>query len=114
MKTAGRLTNACSQYGAEFGRASDLIPAVTRGIRPTLRRVPLSDPDCYDSGGAYWGGPSNLYRVTWEERKWEGTVGNLRIIPVLRQYFFRAQSEQSARCRVKELFPSAHFPSLNE
>lgn len=58
-------TKGYSQYGASMGRSSDL-PEDTDAI-VTVRRVPL-DEGGYDPGGAYWGGPSNLYHVTDGER----------------------------------------------
>jgi len=46
------------KYGAPMGRSNyDPIPA---GTKVYLQRVPLVD-GAYDKGGAYWGGPSNLY-----------------------------------------------------
>ena len=48
---------ACNQYGANMGRRN-----LTEGIpeRLHLQRVRMVD-GCYDTGGAYWGGPADLY-----------------------------------------------------
>ena len=53
-------TKGYSQYGASMGRSGSLPDA--EGTL-TLRHVALVDGG-YDHGGAYWGGPNNLYMVT--------------------------------------------------
>lgn len=50
-----------SRYGAPMGRRSDNY---LEG-KAKCRRVILVDGD-YDLGGAYWGGPTNLW-VVWDE-----------------------------------------------
>ncbi len=52
-------TKGCSQFGAQMGRRSERIVDMQEPF--ILLHVPL-DGD-YDSGGAYWGGPNNLYCV---------------------------------------------------
>lgn len=48
---------ACDQYGASMGRSSQ-----KEGNPETLllQKVKFED-GCYDLGGAYWGGPENLW-----------------------------------------------------
>lgn len=52
-------TKGCSQYGAQMGRRE--VELNEEGTL-TIRHVALTDG--YDHGGAYWGGPDNLYMVT--------------------------------------------------
>jgi hypothetical protein len=46
--------------GAMMGRPT-IVPADYAGERLSLRRVPLTDSNCYDPGGCYWGSPANLW-----------------------------------------------------
>ena len=52
--------NVSSKYGAPMGRRSDKVFGKVH-----LERVPFVDGD-YDQGGAYWGGPANLW-CAWNE-----------------------------------------------
>jgi hypothetical protein len=54
--------NVSSKYGAPMGRRET---ANLEG-KVHLQRVPLYD-GCYDKGGAYWGGPSNLW-CAWNDK----------------------------------------------
>jgi hypothetical protein len=56
--------NGGSKYGAWMGRKSDLPHDSTGPL--TIRKVPL-DEGGYDSGGAYWGDPDDLYVATDED-----------------------------------------------
>lgn len=47
------------KYGAPMGRHSPSRPPEA-GMRAHVARVPFID-GCYDQGGAYWGGPANLW-----------------------------------------------------
>lgn len=81
------------RYGAPMGR-----PSGGQGHeeyqRLTLRRVPLYD-GCYDKGGAYWGGPSDLW-CAWSPSR-----------DVVR--FVRAMRYWEAEHLIREEFPSADF-----
>lgn len=59
-------TRGCSARGADMGRRSDAIDSLTGPL--TFRHVPL-DEGGYDSGGAYWGAPDDLYAVTDAEKR---------------------------------------------
>lgn len=52
--------SGCSRFGADMGRRSDLPSDTTAAL--ILRRVPIEDG--YDPGGAYWGGPNDLFCAT--------------------------------------------------
>lgn len=56
--------------GAGMGRSS----SSTISGKVKLQRVPLRDGGCYDPGGAYWGGPSNLW-CAWNDK---GEIAYLR------------------------------------
>lgn len=77
--------------GSAMGRR-DTLPASTH---PKLRmqRLPFMD-HCYDRGGAYWGGPANVW-CAWDHA---GT-----------QLFRRADSRAEAKARIKAEFPTATF-----
>jgi hypothetical protein len=51
-----------------------------------LQRVPLGDGGCYDKGGTYWGGPSNLW-CAWND---EGEA------------YVRANSRSEAKMQFKD------------
>lgn len=55
-----------------------------------LRRVPFVD-GCYDPGGAYWGGPSNLF-CAWNHA---------------RTYWTRAASRDQAKQQIRKDHPDA-------
>ncbi len=53
--------NVSSKYGAPMGRyCAPRDPVQEPYGRCRLVRVPLVE-GCYDQGGAYWGGPDNLW-----------------------------------------------------
>jgi hypothetical protein len=90
MKT---LTNVSSKYGAPMGRYS------THGdkdapVKFHLCYVPFVD-GCYDRGGAYWGGPADLWHVYCTE-------GNV-------EFFLRARNRTDAKGQVREDYPNARF-----
>ena len=85
MKTI-KLSNACSQYGANMGRLDQPVTG-----RCHLQRIRFVDGD-YDNGGAYWGGgrgTTPLY-VCQDAN--------------LNQCFVRAKSRGHAKEQVKEKF----------
>lgn len=47
----------CSRRGADMGRATMIGDCA----QLYLQRVRLVDGNCYDTGGAYWGSPADLY-----------------------------------------------------
>ena len=59
--------NVSSKYGAPMGRSGNLRADLV-GCKVHLRRVPLVD-GCYDQGGAYWGGPNDLYCAWTDDGK---------------------------------------------
>ena len=56
-----QFENVDCKYGAPMGR-----PEVHKDFSGKSRcfKVNLYGGGCYDDGGAYWGGPSNLYCAT--------------------------------------------------
>lgn len=60
-------SNASSKYGASMGRRHVGTPL--EGELCKLHRVPL-DQGGYDPGGAYWGTPSDLWRLQYAEGEW--------------------------------------------
>ena len=69
--------------GASMGRAEDFPSSPCRAY---VQRVRLGSGG-YDSGGAYWGLPDDL----WCGFDWEGTM----------RLFVRAQSRQEAKAQIK-------------
>jgi hypothetical protein len=83
------LTDVSSRYGAPMGRPriADKPDAKVR-----LFRVRFTDGD-YDHGGAYWGGPANLYAAIGDGF----------------QAFTRAASREAAKAEFREEFPQLRF-----
>lgn len=57
---SAHYSKAYSAYGASMGRPGRAIPLENELCK--LHRVPL-DSGGYDPGGAYWGTPSDLWRL---------------------------------------------------
>lgn len=72
--------------GSMMGRRT-IVPDDYKGEKLNLRRVPFVDGD-YDSGGAYWGAPENLW-CAWGETETEQM-----------QVFVRAKDRQDAKAQV--------------
>jgi len=77
--------------GSMMGRRN-IIPDDYDGEKLHLRRVPFVD-SCYDQGGAYWGGPANLY-CAWCETETEQM-----------QVFVRADNRDDAKEAVADRCP---------
>lgn len=80
-----QLSKAYSARGAQMGRRHYGTPRDNELCN--MHRVPL-DGGGYDGGGAYWGHPSDLWRLTYAEGEW----------------FTRASSRFAAFCRFTEHF----------
>lgn len=95
-ETYHELSEVSCRYGAPMGRRN--IREVDPGcaVQFHLRRVPFVD-SCYDRGGAYWGGPANLWRAYHCSE--EGVV----------EIFVRARSREEAKEQVKEDYMYAVF-----
>lgn len=110
MKSIGRLPGVT--WSACEGRPSHPLPEAGKRnrIRPRLRHVPL-DKDGKDSGGCYWpdAGPDQplVFAIQWDEGRWEGTVGNLRVSHIRRTHYIRAVDEWAAKRTALQLFPAA-------
>jgi len=61
MKQFNPFPEVSSRYGAPLGRRGD-NPANLQGMRRLYARH-QGGGDGYDKGGAYWGGPSNVWGV---------------------------------------------------
>jgi len=82
--------------GSMMGRAN-VIPSDWPSVRKLhLRRVPLVD-GCYDQGGAYWGGPDDLF-CAWGDSDMEQAV-----------FYTRAKDRKEAKSRARMRFPNAKF-----
>lgn len=99
-----QLSDVSSKYGAPMGRPSihDVLPDETLG-KFELRRVPLNQGG-YDSGGAYWGTPSNLYH-TRAFVNYTGLEGRGGMV----EWFLRADSRDAAKAAVRKRYPTARF-----
>jgi hypothetical protein len=85
-------TKGYTKYGAQMGRRSDLENDTMATL--TVRQVPLNEGG-YDPGGAYWGGPNDLFCVSDDE----GHVS-----------YLRAYSPSVARAK----FPRASWAPITE
>ena len=65
-------------------------------IKFHLQKVRFID-GCYDQGGAYWGGPANLF-CAWGEDEGEQV-----------RMFVRASSREQAKAVVREYYVNARF-----
>ncbi len=91
------LSKACSQYGASMGRrAHHCGEHKDTDNKFSVALVGL-DTGGYDSGGAYWGTPNNLYRVYAE-------VPDDYI-----EFFIRADNREAAKAKVRQDYPNARF-----
>ncbi len=89
-----KLSKGYSIRGANMGRRTIRPPEGEPVGRVRLYHEPL-DSGGYDSGGAYWGGPNNLYHCT-------GLDGDL-------DWFLRATTRKDAKQKVLEDYPDATF-----
>ena len=106
-----KLSNASSSRGAQMGRSD--IHALDRDapIKLHLVRVKLYD-GCYDEGGAYWGGPSDLWRVRSTEQV-ELSVNRCTGLPMVDhvEFFIRAESREEAK---REILGRGREPRTQE
>jgi hypothetical protein len=80
---------ACSRYGADMGRRSQ---REGQPERLHLQRVRFIDY-CYDAGGAYWGGPANLWCAFSQ-------LDTMNAEPI--RVYCRADDRQSAKQAIRE------------
>ncbi len=88
------FTNDAGKFvctGSQMGRR-DVLPAQT-SPKLRLQRLRFVD-DCYDSGGAYWGCPENVW-CAWDE---QGT-----------RVFRRANSRDEFKQLIRGEWPLARF-----
>lgn len=78
--------------GAPMGRPTIFPRDKREPFKLHLRRVPLVDY-AYDQGGAYWGGPTDLWCA------WADGI----------QIFTRASTRDEAKADVREYLPNARF-----
>ena len=88
------VNKACSAWGADMGR-SNAIPDNAIPERLYLQRVTFVD-GCYDRGGAYWGGPADLWCAFSRKDSQNKTI--IRI-------FVRADNRKHAAEEVSKLLP---------
>lgn len=77
--------------GAMMGRGSDTLANLDPEAPLYLRRVPFVD-GCYDPGGAYWGGPADLF-CAWHDAFGEGGEPWT--------YYTRAPSREAAMAEIE-------------
>lgn len=112
------LKNVSCKYGAPMGRRNiEEIDAEFAG-KVYLQYVPFVD-GAYDRGGAYWGGPANLWRVYAEDEATEDEQidepinvfdqprrsGDVLIL----DKFLRANSRKQAKAMILEDYPNVRF-----
>ena len=86
--------------GSQMGRRN-LIPSERCDLpKLCLRRVPFSGGD-YDTGGAYWGAPANLW-CAFSTAAFGDSLHQIQI-------FTRAGSRAEARTKITTLLPEAKF-----
>ena len=88
--------------GAQMGRPNRIPSDNKQPIKMTLRHLPFIDGD-YDTGGAYWGSPANLYRAVSVDVVAFGD--SLQLV----ECFVRANSRKEAKANVRALLPNAKF-----
>ena len=91
------LSPVNSSRGAPMGRPEQHNHNAT-GLVFELEWVPLTD-GAYDCGGAYWGGPANLYCAQADE-------GEVTL-------YIRAASRETAKQAVEMLYPRSTFLPVN-
>lgn len=106
MKTKLVLPKGCSERGADMGRANVLPPEKDAPIQLRMERLRFID-QCYDSGGAYWGLPANLYCAY----KWTGYPKdqNVTTLDFDALIFVRAESRLIAKAKVINILSQATF-----
>jgi hypothetical protein len=82
--------------GSQMGRRSWRGHDANESVKVYLRRERLVD-GCYDSEGAYWGGPDNLYRANFD-------IGDTN-----EDIFLRADSREDAKAQVRKQLPNARL-----
>ena len=88
--------------GSQMGRPNRIPSDNKQPIKMTLRHLPFIDGD-YDTGGAYWGSPANLYRAVSVDVVAFGD--SLQLV----ECFVRANSRKEAKANVRALLPNAKF-----
>lgn len=88
--------NVSCKYGAPMGRRSSGSVNEDYSGKLYLQRIPLVYDGCYDKGGAYWGGPNDLYGYASEDND---TVYG----------YLRANSRQEAKEKILKDFPNVKF-----
>jgi hypothetical protein len=95
--SADEVKRKAADYRAEIAALQKQITRIEAGEDSNkfyVARVRL-DSGGYDSGGAYWGTPNDVFRYESEDGATYGTM--------------RANSLHAARAQVSELFPGAEF-----
>lgn len=93
------LPNVSSPYGAPMGRSLKMPRDRNQSLTMEVENLPLEDG--YDSEGAYWGSPNNLYAVqSLDEIELEDGYDNALL-------FIRADSWESLERQVRESIPNA-------
>lgn len=87
-------TRACT--GSQMGRRSILPDDRTEAPKLKMERLRLYD-NAYDEGGAYWGGPGNLWCA----------YGDGEEIQI--EIYVRADNRDEAKRKVRESLPLASF-----
>ena len=95
--SADEVNRKAADYRAEITALQRQITRIEAGEDSNkfyVERIRL-DSGGYDSGGAYWGTPNDVFRYESEDGATYGTL--------------RADSLRDARSQVSELFPGAEF-----
>ena len=96
------LSKAYSIRGAEMGRPNLLPLDILAPVKLHLVKLKMTDGDCYDSGGAYWGSGNGTTHMYCAWGKWGTSYA-------LVQIFTRSSNRNDARVAVRDILPNARF-----
>jgi hypothetical protein len=88
--------------GAQMGRSYDLPDNPLACVKLRMERLRFVD-GCYDTGGAYWGMPANLY-CAWSDLP-DGPIAGADRVRV----FVRGDTRAAAKVAIWKSLPNATF-----
>ncbi len=102
-----KLVNVSSPRGAPHGRPAFRPADPTMPLKFYLQRIRLNNGG-YDSGGAYWGFPDDLYwACSVEEVLTTAWFGSPELSTV--ESYFRASNREDAKNLLRAKYPNAKF-----
>lgn len=94
--------------GSQMGRRNVLPDDPGKPCKLHLQRLRLRDGACYDSGGAYWGQPNNMWIAFTCHHVHSPVQMETQLIPSL-QVYVRADNRLTAKQLVRKQLPNAKF-----